>query len=127
MKISLIAMVISVVSLTIKKQNAELTIVLGLGCCLLILFLFVKVLDPVLDYLKKLFSLSKLDPALTEPLLKSVAIGILTQFSGSICNDAGQGSMSKLIELCGSVLCLYLSLPILNSVLKLFQDMGAGG
>ncbi len=127
LQISVIGVLVSIFALVIRRNNGEIAVLLGLACCVTVFFFFLKLFTPVRDYIRKLADLSRLESELLTPLLKSVAVGLLTQFTGSICLDAGQGAVAKMIELCGCILCLYLSLPLLDAVLELMQTLGAGG
>ncbi len=60
------------------------------------------------------------------PLLKTVAIAILGQVAGAFCQDAGQGALGKMVELCGTVLCLCTGLPLATMLLELLQELGGG-
>ena len=80
--------------------------------------------EPVVDFLKKLRNISGLDEALMQPLLKTVGIGLLTQISANVCADAGENAIAKLIEVCGGVLALYVSIPLLEAVLQMMEGLG---
>ena len=67
-----------------------------------------------------------LDKALMTPMLKTIGIGILTQLSATICADAGENAIAKLVEICGGVLALYVALPLLEAVLDMVEQMSGG-
>jgi len=79
-----------------------------------------------LDFLKTLRNMSGVDKALMEPMLKAIGIGLLTNISANVCADAGHSSIAKLIELCGAMLAIYVSLPLLEMVLQTVQRLGGG-
>ena len=56
----------------------------------------------------------------------TVGIGLLTQLTASVCADAGESTVTRLIELCGSVLGIYTALPLLEAVLSLLRTMLEG-
>ena len=74
----------------------------------------------------ELRQLAGLEPALLQPLLRTVGIGLLTQLTASVCADAGESTVARLIELCGSVLGIYTALPLLEAVLSLLRTMLEG-
>ena len=53
-------------------------------------------------------------------------IGVLTQISAGVCDDAKQSAVARLVELCGGVLALYAALPLLEAVLELIETVGGG-
>ena len=60
------------------------------------------------------------------PSLKAVGIGVLTQISAGVCDDAKQSAVARLVELCGGLLALYAALPLLEAVLELIETVGGG-
>ena len=82
--------------------------------------------EPVVSFLSELRQLAGLEPALLQPLLRTVGIGLLTQLTASVCADAGESTVTRLIELCGSVLGIYTALPLLEAVLSLLRTMLEG-
>ena len=71
-------------------------------------------------------SYTGLSSAVFSPLLKTVAIAILGQVAGAFCQDAGQGALGKMVELCGTVLCLCTGLPLATMLLELLRGLGGG-
>ena len=126
-KIAVLALSAALAATVLKKHSAETALLLSLTACVLIALVLLQILDPILDFLQRLRSLSGLDQALMTPMLKAVGISFLTQFASNICADAGQSAIAKLVELSGSILALYVSLPLFEAVLDMVQTMGSGG
>ena len=78
------------------------------------------------EFFEKLLSYTGLSSAVFSPLLKTVAIAILGQVAGAFCQDAGQGALGKMVELCGTVLCLCTGLPLATMLLELLLELGGG-
>lgn len=115
-----------VLCLLLKKQAPEF----ALGLCVLVCALFflaaLPFLSSLLSFLQRLETLTGLSDAIFSPLFKTVAIGLLSQMTASVCRDAGQQALGQAVELCSGMLCLYLALPLLESVLSLLQSMIGG-
>ena len=78
------------------------------------------------NFFEKLLSYTRLSSAVFSPLLKTVAIALLGQVAGAFCQDAGQGALGKMVELCGTVLCLCTGLPLATMLLELLLELGGG-
>ncbi len=126
LKAAAIALVTVVLTALLKKQSKELALLLTLAACVLIGVFLVQLAEPLVDFLSKLRNLAGLDKSLMTPLLKTIGIGLLTQISANVCNDAGESAIAKLIEICGGVLALYVALPLLEAVLDLMEQMSGG-
>ena len=126
LKAAAIALVTVVLTALLKKQSKELALLLTLAACMLIGVFLVQLSEPLVNFLSKLRNLAGLDKSLMTPLLKTIGIGLLTQISANVCNDAGESAIAKLIEICGGVLALYVALPLLEAVLDLMEQMSGG-
>lgn len=113
--------------LVLKKGNGVLALLLTLAACAAMTVSIVRLAEPVVSFLSELRQLAGLEPALLQPLLRTVGIGLLTQLTASVCADAGESTVARLIELCGSVLGIYTALPLLEAVLSLLRTMLEGG
>ncbi len=117
----------AVFATVIKKQSGELSVLLSLGACLMIGILFLGFLNPILQFADRLRQLSGLDMELMTPLLKCIGITLLSQIASTVCADAGQGSIGKMIEICASALALYTALPLFEAVLTMIEKLGGRG
>ena len=121
-----IAVIPVVLTSLLKKTNRELALLLTLAACILIGLFFMRLAEPIVDFLSKLRNLAGLDKTLMTPMLKTIGIGFLTQISATVCADAGENAIAKLVEICGGVLALYVALPLLEAVLDMVEQMSGG-
>jgi stage III sporulation protein AD len=110
----------------LKRTNPEYAMGLAAVCSVLILLSAVKLFAPILNFLRQLQKLSGVSGAVLSPLLKTVAIGFLTQISGAYCLDAGEQSLAKAVELSGTLLAAYAALPLASQVTELLQRLMEG-
>ena len=52
------------------------------------------------------------------PVLKCLAIAIITKITSELCRDASQNTASAAIELLGTVCALSVAMPLIVSMLK---------
>ncbi len=123
---AVIGIVTVLLTAMLRKNSPELGILLTLAACVLIGLLLVQLAEPVIEFLAKLRNIAGLDKTLTEPILKTIGIGLITQIGATVCADAGENAIAKLIEVCGGILALYVSLPLLEAVLSLIDTMSGG-
>lgn len=121
-----LAVVGAILGVLVRERGGALAAAMSLAICGLILFLGLRFCGPILKVVEQLRTLSGLNGAVTAPLLKVVGIGLLTQFAGGICEDAGEKSLGTAVQLSGTVLALYAALPLIQSVLELLEDMLGG-
>ena len=100
--------------LTLKGQKKEFGTILAVSICCICATAAMHYLQPVLTFLGSLEDIGGLDREMVSTLLKVTGIGI-------ICKDAGNESMGKALQLLGSAVILYLSLPVFNALIGLLQ------
>ena len=109
---------------TLRRQ--EMGVLLGMAVCAMVMAVAMAYLGPVLELVETLQVLGDLDGDMTAILLKSVGIGLVTEIAGLICADSGNASLGKSLQLLGTVVILWLSVPLFTSLLELIQEMMAG-
>lgn len=121
-----VALVTVAAVLALKKGAPELAAVLSIFSIFLLAFYALSFLRPVLDILEQLEELSGINSTVIAPVLKTAIIGILTSLCSGICEDNGENGLSKVVELCGAVMALYLSIPLISAVLDLLNALLGG-
>ena len=110
----------------LEKQGKESAVVLiALVCCIVGTGVFV-LLEPVISFLHELQQAAGLDTGIMKTLLKLVGIGLMGEFVGVICTDAGCGSLGKGIQFLASALILSLTVPIMESLTELIRNRLGG-
>lgn len=109
--------------LALKKHCSEIATVLAILVCCMAVLAAVSYLQPVLAFMQTLEQLGNLDSTMVKTLLKVTGIGILTEVSNLICKDAGNESMGKSLQLLGTAVILYLSIPLFTALLELAQKI----
>lgn len=125
-KLATLAILASILCLLLRQGEKPISLVLSLLACTVIIGLALRFIRPAWEIVEQLQTLSGLDEEVTAPLLKAVGIGMLTQIAGCVCTDAGESSLAKAVELSGTVLAVYVSLPLLSAVLSLVETLIGG-
>lgn len=113
------ALLATVVCLLLRRSNPELQLPLSLVVCILILRGAAALLRPAQTLMETAVSLSGLSPVYFLPVLKCVGIGILAKGAAELCRDGGQSALAGAVELGASAAALYVSLPLLTTLLEL--------
>ena len=123
LRLSALALCTAVLTLAVRKQSPELALALTLCACALCAALLLSAVEPLLKLAKSLAARAELEGALTAPLWKCLGLGLLTEVSEAVCEDAGQSALAKLVRLGGGLLCLVVSLPLIEAVLALIEEL----
>ncbi len=107
----------------LSKQGKEYALLLSICACTLILLVMFRFLEPVIDLLMQLQNLGNLQPEWLEIMLKAVGIGLIAEMGALICNDAGNAALGKTLQILGAVAVLWLSIPLMNSLIDLLEQI----
>lgn len=122
-KVAAAILVTVVLGLAVGKQEKDITVLLTMAACCMAGVAAVNYLEPVLDLLWELESLGQLQGGMLGILLKAVGITLVAEIAGMICTDAGNGSLAKTLQMLGSAVILYLSIPIFQAFLTLIREI----
>ncbi|MBR4290362.1 MAG: stage III sporulation AC/AD family protein [Oscillospiraceae bacterium] len=109
--------------LALKSHNKEIGTILAIAVCCMCTLAAFAYLQPVLDFLQTLENLGGLNDNMVKILLKVTGIGIVMEIANLVCKDAGNESMGKSLQLVGTAVILYLSIPLFNALLDLMQKI----
>lgn len=117
------AVLATAVCLVLKRSNGEMTIPLSIALAASALALLAGLLRPVAELMDETKKLSGLSDAVFYPVLKCVAIGIVSRLAADLCRDGGQNAMAGTVELAGAVCAVYVSLPLIESLLDMLEEL----
>lgn len=122
-KIIAAVLVTSVLSLVLSKQGKDISVLLVLLVCCTVAVIAMQYLQGVVDFFRELQNLTELDSELLQILLKVVGIGMLGELATMICTDAGNTALGKALQMLTGILVLWLSLPLLRTLLSLISGI----
>lgn len=103
-----------------KKEYAAV-IAISVGSMVLIIC-FTTIINPLytlLDYIER----AGIDRKYFVTALKSVVLGIITQFVGDTCRDFGCGSIAAKAELAGKVSIFIICLPLIEELFAVITKL----
>ena len=117
------ALIAVILGLTLRQQGKDIALLLSTAVCCMVVAVGISYLTPVVDFLQQLQENTGTDPEFLRILLKSVGIGLLGEIAGLICADAGNAALSKTVQILTASVILWLSLPLMRTLLELVQKM----
>lgn len=118
-----ITMISLIVWMLLSKQSKEISLSLSIIVCCIILIAAMAYVKPVLDFLARLENLGQLDSEMISILLNAVGIILLSELVALLCKDSGNAALGNSVQLLGTAVILWLSLPMLNSVLDTIEEI----
>lgn len=112
-----------VLGLTLTKYGKDFSVALILIVSCMVIAVMAAYLSPVIDFVKELLRLGELQEDLLIPVLKATGIGIIAELASLICADSGNSALGKSIQILAVAVILWVSLPLLQSLMELMQRM----
>lgn len=122
-KASALALLSAVVSLLLKKQNPEAALLLSVLTAVGILIAAMGLLNGLQELREQIRKILGGSEVLIAPIMKCLAIAIVTRIASELCRDSAQNAAAAAVELAGTVCAVSTVMPLLMSVLKMIGGL----
>lgn len=122
-KASALALLSAVVSLLLKKQNPEAALLLSVLTAVGILIAAMGLLNGLQELREQIRKILGGSEVLIAPIMKCLAIAIVTRIAAELCKDSAQNAAAAAVELAGTVCAVSTVMPLLMSVLKMIGGL----
>ena len=116
----------AVLGLCLDKQGKDISLLLTVCVCILVIAAALVNLKPLLDFAETLREWIQVDDGILGILLKVVGIGLVSEVAVMICGDAGRASLGKALQILSSGVILTLSLPVFSLLMDLIGSVLGG-
>lgn len=111
----------AILAVMLKKGSPEVGMLLSLAAVAVGGGLLLRAAEEAVAFLRQMIAAGGLLPELFAPLLKTVAIALVSRFGSDLCRDAGENALASLVEMAGSFGTVLVSLPLLTAVWEMLQ------
>lgn len=122
-KLAAVGVTAVVLSAVLKKNTPELALLLALAAGLWMLAQAAAGLGAAVAQMRELAGQAGVSEVLLEPVLKTVALSILTKLTAEICRSAGEGGVAAFVETAGTVFALLAALPLMQAAARLMGEL----
>ena len=118
-KIIGVALITAITAIILRSTKPELSFVVTLVGVIVVLTFVVDMLEGTMAVFTSISQIAGVENGLLKMLLKIVGVGYITEFGAGILTDFGSISMADKVTLAGKITILFLSLPVVESLLQL--------
>lgn len=122
-KAAALALISAILSMVVGKQEKDCGLLISIAACTMITAIAISFLEPVFTFIHRLETLGNLKSDMLQILTRVLGIGIISEVASMICTDAGNATLSKAIQLLGSAVILYLSIPMFTSLIDMIEEI----
>ncbi len=123
LQIGILCLIASLFAALLKKTNPDMALLLILAVCVAALAALCRAAVDIADRGAALLSGLGLDDSVFLPMLKTLAIAIVSKLGGELCRDAGQNAAASLVETAGAFGAVLCAMPLLVSVWDVLRDL----
>ena len=125
-KLAACGIIAVILSVQLKNRSREMSFLISLTACTVILFTGLAMFSPLADFMNRLSKAAEIDHATLGVLKHVCAVMVLTNMVSSFCRDAGENGVGQAIEFCGSLAAAGCALPLLDAVLENISGLLGG-
>ena len=104
LSISVLAVVTVIICVMLKPKNAEISVMLGISCSVIILIGVLTQVSAIVTTINQ--------------IIASSGISIVTEFAVNTCKDSGSLSLASNVSLAGKIMVTVTALPLYSDILK---------
>ena len=123
LKICAVAMAGLLLIMLIKTYRPEFTVPVIICVSVLILWSAADSLRYIFIYMQNMYGQLSAGKEYFPVIIKVLAIAYVTEFTASLCEDAGQKSIGTKVELAGKIAVFFVAIPVFTSLLNLLNSL----
>lgn len=112
-----------VVCAILAKQGKDVSVILVIGVCCMIGISAMHYLQPVIQFFHRLNTIGDVSNEMISIILKAVGIALLGEISQHICNDSGNASLGKVLQILATAVILWMSIPLFTGLIELVEQI----
>lgn len=121
MKLAVLCLLGAGLAALLRKNTPELALALVVAVVLTAFFFLAGLLNEIFDFFRRLLELGGLSSQLFTPLIKTVAIALISRSGAELCRDAGAGAIGYMLETAGAVGAIIVAIPLFEAVWETIQ------
>ena len=122
-KIALVAIVGMSLAVFVGGMRREISIWITIACGIIIFFFGIRKFQYVVDMFQGLTNYIGINETYIKIILKMIGIAYLSEFTATICRDAGQNAIAGQVDFFGKISMIIVSLPVLQSLLETIGEV----
>ena len=112
-----------IMCLVLAKQGKEMSVLLTVAACSIVGIAAISLTEPIVQFMQTLQQSGGLNTELFSVLLKAIGIGLIAQIAATICADAGNASLGKVLQYLACTVILCLCLPLMENLMTLVETI----
>lgn len=121
--VSIIGIIASVLSLILKKDKPEFSLLISISAGAIILFLILPAARIAAEAVLTISEIAGIGGEYITIIIKSCVIAMITSVCASTCRDAGNSSLALKLEIAGRIAIIILAVPVINTLFNIILSV----
>ena len=117
-----VGFITTITAVLLRGAKPELSFAVTIVGIIVILSFVVDMLRGTMSIFVSIAEIAGVESSLLKLLLKIVGVGYLTEFGAGILTDFGSSSIADKVTLAGKITIVLLSMPVIESLLRLIGE-----
>ena len=122
-KICFVGIVTAFCFMILKENKSDLAVVTAIAGGCVILLMTMEYIFGIFSTISALMEKVGINNGIFNILIKIIGIGYIIDFSAGIIEDSGAKSLSEKVVLCGKIVIMAMSLPILVKLFEIIESI----
>lgn len=109
--------------LCLKQSQTGIGQLLSILVCGMVIISAAAYIKPIVDFVRTVQQMSMVDSGMLNILFKVVGVSITAEIAELICSDSGNSAMGKTVQFLASAVVVWLSVPLMSSLLELIEGV----
>lgn len=119
----MIGVTASVLSLMLKKDRPEFSLIIAMTAGVIIVFLILPAAQNAASLIMTISEIAGIGGEYITVIIKSCAVAMITGVCASTCRDAGNSSLAMKLEIAGRVAIIILAMPVINTLFNVILSV----
>lgn len=122
-QITAVCLIGAVLTALLRKNGTEMALLLTLAVAAVVLLALGGAVQDITDLVTRMLHAGSIAPELFVPLIKTVAIALVSRIGAELCRDAGAGAIAQALETAGALCAVVAALPLFQEVWEMLQTL----
>lgn len=122
-KIALVALVGMTLAIVVGSMRRDISIWITIVSGIIIFFFGISKFQYIVDMFRDLTKDIGIQETYITIILKMIGVAYLSEFTTSICKDAGQNAIAGQVDFFGKMSIILVSLPVLQSLVETIREL----
>ncbi len=121
--VCIIAVIASVLTLVLKKDRPEFSVIIAIAAGAIIIFMILPAAEGAAKLFVSISEIAGIGSEYISVIIKSCVIAIVSGVCASTCRDAGNSSLALKLEIAGRITIIVLAMPVINTLLNVILSV----